>query len=364
MSESIDDAVLRKYKILKRLGKGSYGIVWKASDRETNETVAIKKCFDCFQNSTDSQRTFREMCLLQQLSDHPNIVKLYDVSMGLTGKDMYMVFEYMEADLGSVTRAGVLQPVHVQYIVYQLLSALKYMHSASVVHRDIKPANVLLDAECRVKLCDFGLSRILYPNRINTLTGYVATRWYRAPEVLVKASQYSFPVDVWAVGVLTGIMQSFAPSNIFSVGEMIQGSPIFPGTSTPDQLNRILQVTGWPTSGTENIPPEISRRIEIKPLCELVPRASIEALDFMRKILQFEPSRRASATSALSHPFLFGFATGEEPQCSRSISLAIDDNLKLGPDEYRPILRQELSKKKNELELRLDSAMSALHFSS
>jgi mitogen-activated protein kinase 15 len=211
MSDSLEDSVLRKYRVVKRLGKGSYGVVWKAQDRGSHETVAIKKCFDCFQNSTDSQRTFREICLLQQLTSHPNIVKLYEVIPAASGTDLYMICEFMEADLGAVTRAGVLEPVHVQYIAYQLLCALKYMHSASVIHRDIKPANVLLDADCRVKLCDFGLARILNPGRLNTLTGYVATRWYRAPEILLKSSNYSFPVDVWAVAVLTGmIVDNFA----------------------------------------------------------------------------------------------------------------------------------------------------------
>ena len=143
---------------------------------------------------------------------------------------------------------------------------------------------------------------------------------------------------------------------------MIHGKPIFPGTSTADQLERIIQITGWPSNG-DDIPREISRRIEIKPLCEIVPRATVDALDFIRQMLQFEPRKRASAASALKHPFLFGFVTGGEPDCNTKISLVVDDNIKLKPEEYRSVLNQELTRNKNELVSRLDSAMKALHSS-
>jgi mitogen-activated protein kinase 15 len=143
---------------------------------------------------------------------------------------------------------------------------------------------------------------------------------------------------------------------------MIHGKPVFPGTSTLDQLERIIQITGWPSDDCM-IPSEISRRIEVKALCELVPKATIDALDFMRQMLQFDPNKRSSAASALNHPFLFGFLTGEEPSCSSRVSLVVDDNVKLSPEEYRRLLTQELGQKKNELESRFDAAIKALHFS-
>lgn len=346
MSEAIDDQVAKRYQLVKRLGKGSYGIVWKAIDRETNETVAVKKCFDCFQNSTDSQRTFREICLLQELCGHENIVQLHEVIPAISGKDVYVVCEFMEADLGAVIRAGVLEPVHVQFVAYQLLCGLKYMHSAMVVHRDIKPANILINGECRVKLCDFGLARIL-SSRTNILTSYVATRWYRAPEILLKNSDYGFPVDLWAIGAITA--------------EMVQGKPLLPGTSTIDQLERIVELTGWPSS---RMPNEVNRRLVVKPLCELVPKGSIECLDFLRRLLQFDPCERATATQALDHPFMFGFRTGKEPDCVRPLSLAVDDNIKLRPEEYRNLLSRELSRKKSDMESRFEAALKALQFSS
>jgi mitogen-activated protein kinase 15 len=350
MSETVDDTVLRKYQVTKRLGKGSYGIVWKARDRETNETVAIKKCFDCFQNATDSQRTFREISLLQQLGKHENIVQLYEVIPAKSGKDLYVVCEFMEADLGAVIRAGVLEPVHVQYISYQILCALKYMHAVSVVHRDIKPANILLDGNCRAKLCDFGLARILNPSRINILTSYVATRWYRAPEILLKSSNYGLPVDIWATGTITA--------------EMITGKPLLAGTSTVDQVERIIALTGWPSTGGFSLPFELNRNINVRPLCEHVPKASVEALEFLRRLLQFDPSERVTAKEALNHPFLYGFKTDQEPACTRPITLAVDDNIKLRPDEYKRLLTEQIVNHKTVLEARFNAALEALHSSS
>jgi mitogen-activated protein kinase 15 len=349
MSEAVDEQVSRKYQLQKRLGKGSYGIVWKARNKETNETIAIKKCFDCFQNATDSQRTFREICLLQQLCSHENIVQLHEVIPGSSGKDLYVICEFMEADLGAVIRAGVLESVHVQFVTYQLLCALKYMHSARVVHRDIKPANILINAECRVKICDFGLARILGNRNNYILTSYVATRWYRAPEILLKNSDYSFPVDLWAVGTIAA--------------EMIQGKALLPGTSTIDQIERIIAITGWPVDA-KNIPPEVRRSVAVKPLCEFVPKASVDGLDFLRRLLQFEPENRATADEAIDHPFLFGFKTGEELDCRKKVALAVDDNIKLRPEEYRHLLAQELKREKSKMETRFDAALSALRFSS
>ena len=352
MSETVDETVLKQYKLVKRLGKGSYGIVWKAEDRVSGESVAIKKCFDCFQNATDSQRTYREIRLLQQLSGHTNIISLYDVIPAASGKDVYVVSELMDADLGAVIRSGLLEPVHVQYVAYQLLCALKYLHSAHVVHRDIKPANILLNAECKVKLCDFGLARIINPRRANVLTGYVATRWYRAPELLLGRSEYAWPVDVWAVGTITG--------------EMIQGKAVFPGTSTLNQLERIIEVTGWPDVGSGLVvPPEVSRGIDVKALCEILPRASIEALDFIRQLIQFNPQGRVSAAQALTHPYIAAFFTGTEPVLGegQSVHLSVDDNVKLRPDEYKTVLQSELDRKRKDTDAKFHAILRDIHIS-
>ena len=130
MAEDIDKHVLRRYDCSQKLGKGAYGIVWKAQDKKSKDTVALKKIFDAFQNATDAQRTYREVVFLQQMGKHENIVQLQDVLKADNDRDLYLVFEYMETDLHAVIRANILEDIHKQYIMYQSFKALMYMHSA------------------------------------------------------------------------------------------------------------------------------------------------------------------------------------------------------------------------------------------
>nr|KAG5703246.1 hypothetical protein BaRGS_034157 [Batillaria attramentaria] len=201
MSSEIEPHITKKYEIKKRLGKGAYGIVWKAIDRRTGEVVAVKKIFDAFRNQTDAQRTFREIMFLQEFGDHPNVIKLHNVIKAENDKDIYLVFEFMETDLHNVIKRGnILKDVHKRYVMYQLFKATKYLHSGNVIHRDLKPSNILLDSECIVKLCDFGLARSLTQIGIDeagdpNLTEYVATRWYRAPEILLASHRPKKPLE-------------------------------------------------------------------------------------------------------------------------------------------------------------------------
>ncbi|PIO58804.1 hypothetical protein TELCIR_19751, partial [Teladorsagia circumcincta] len=118
--------------------------------------------FDAFRNQTDSQRTFREVMFLQEFGRHPNVIKLFNIHKADNDRDIYLVFEYMEADLHNVIKKmTILKDVHKQYIMCQLFRAIRFLHSGNVLHRDLKPSNVLLDADCRVKLADFGLARSL-----------------------------------------------------------------------------------------------------------------------------------------------------------------------------------------------------------
>ncbi|XP_070604813.1 mitogen-activated protein kinase 15 [Erythrolamprus reginae] len=194
----VEEPVARRYEIKRRLGKGAYGIVWKATDRRTGASVAVKKIFDAFRNRTDAQRTFREILFLQEFGGHPNIIQLLNVIRAQNDKDIYLVFESMETDLHAVIKKGnLLKDIHKCYILYQLLKATKFIHSGNVIHRDQKPSNILLDRDCFVKLCDFGLARSLGQIEKEegnpALTEYVATRWYRAPEILL-ASKWC---DLW-----------------------------------------------------------------------------------------------------------------------------------------------------------------------
>lgn len=146
---------------------------------------------------------------LQEVNNHENIIRLLNVLKAENDRDIYLIFEYMETDLHAVIRANILEEIHKQYIMYQLFKALKYMHSAELLHRDIKPSNILLNSECQVKIADFGLARSLaqISEKQSTnpiLTDYVATRWYRAPEILLGSTAYTFGVDMWSSGCILG----------------------------------------------------------------------------------------------------------------------------------------------------------------
>ncbi|XP_065607576.1 mitogen-activated protein kinase 15 [Cyrtonyx montezumae] len=300
----VDAAVAQKYKIKRRLGMGAYGIVWKAVHRSTGEAVAVKKIFDAFRTRTDTQRTLREIACLREFGEHPNIVRLLDVISARNHVDMYLVFEAMQTDLHAVLqRGGVLQDIHCRYIVFQLLRAASFIHAANVAHRDIKPSNVLLDSSCRAKLCDFGLARSLSRSdterRCSALSHYVATRWYRAPELLLCARRYTVAVDMWAVGCV--------------LGEVLLGAPLFPGSTALDQMQRILSVIApTPHLDIGAAQSELSaavldcvrprRRVPLEAL--FPPCAPRGAVDLVRKLLVFDPRRRLTAEEALRHPYV------------------------------------------------------------
>jgi len=348
MSEEIEKHIVRKYEICQKLGKGAYGIVWKAIDKRNRQTVALKKCFDAFRNATDAQRTYREIQYLNQLGKgkgHDNIIRLLSVIRADNDRDIYLTFDFMETDLHAVIRANLLEDIHKQYIIYQLLRAIKYMHSGGLLHRDIKPSNLLLNSDCHVKVCDFGLCRSIAemqgPNPV--LTDYVATRWYRAPEILMGSTKYTKGVDIWSVGCI--------------LGEMILGKPLFPGTSTMNQLEKILQVIGEPSAEdvkSINSPfaatmLESLAKAPQKALKDLVPTASPDALSFMDSCLKFSPLNRSTVETCLEHPYVAQFHKIENEPCAPSqIKITVDDNVKYTAADYRDRLYKEIKQAKQE----------------
>ena len=347
MSEEIEAHVLRKYEIIQKLGKGAYGIVWKALDRRTKQQVAVKKVFDAFHNATDAQRTFREVCFLQELNSHENIIKLLNIMKAENNKDLYLVFEFMDTDLHAVIRANILEEIHKKYIVYQILKALKYVHSGDLIHRDLKPANILLNSECHVKMADFGLARSLSQQENDgvdpVLTEYVATRWYRAPEILLGSQKYSKAVDMWSIGCI--------------LGELIVGKAIFPGTSTINQIEKVLELTGKPTiKDVEALESHLASNIlasinsiKRRGFQLFFPNASDEALDLLRKLLVFNPKERLTVEEALSHSYLKDFkGTEAESNFNGVISVSMNDNKKFSIKEYREALYLDIAKKKKE----------------
>jgi mitogen-activated protein kinase 15 len=348
MSSEVEAHIIRKYDIQTQLGKGAYGIVWRAIDRKTKQVVALKKIFDAFQNNTDAQRTFREIMFLQAVK-HDNIIKLLNVHRADNDKDIYLVFEYMDTDLHAVIRAKILEDVHKQYIIYQLLRTLKYLHSAEILHRDMKPSNLLLNSDCLMKVADFGLARSILSLSTEqsakpVLTDYIATRWYRAPEILLGSTKYTKGVDMWSVGCI--------------LGELMLEKPIFPGQSTMNQLERITAVCGKPSK--EDIAAmssnyaeqmlEHAGRVAPKSLAELCPKAAPEALDLMRGLLQINPHKRFTAEQALAHPYVASFHNpGDEPVARGPITVSLPDDTRFTVTEYRDRLYNEIvARKRNE----------------
>ena len=343
MTEEIDKHITKKYDVVQKLGKGAYGIVWKAIDRKSGGKVALKKIFDAFQNATDAQRTFREVIFLQQMDDHENIVQLQSVLKADNDRDLYLIFEYMETDLHAVIRANILEDVHKQYIMYQSFKALMYMHSAELVHRDMKPSNLLLNSECLMKVADFGLARSLLsavasPFDHGTdpiLTDYVATRWYRAPEILLGSTRYGKAVDMWSLGCI--------------FGEMLGGKPVFQGSSTLNQLEKICEVVGRPNpEEVESMRSPFARTMleNIHLAAEKPPtkwgdmysKASEEAIDLLRKLMQWDPSNRLSSAEGMSHPYCKQFIATDpftkdalSRVASRVVKVPFDDNVRRAP---------------------------------
>ncbi|SCM10481.1 mitogen-activated protein kinase 1, putative [Plasmodium chabaudi adami] len=345
-TDNIDDHVLKKYDIIKKIGKGAYGIVFKARCRKSKKIVAVKKIFGAFQNSTDAQRTFREIMFLHQLNGHDNIIKLLDVMRAKNDQDIYLVFEYMETDLHEVIRADILEEIHKKYIIYQLLRALKYMHSGLLLHRDIKPSNILLNSECHLKICDFGLARSISTevneNKIPVLTDYVATRWYRAPDILLGSTNYTEGVDMWSLGCI--------------MAELLLGKPLFRGNSTMNQLEKIIEIVGKPNKkDIEDIKSPYAETIissfadtgKKKKFSEIFHKASQDSIDLLEQLLQFNPTKRITAEKALKHKYVENFHhLIEEPVCKHIITIPVDDSTKYRVDFYRNIVYYNILKRK------------------
>ncbi|GJN15757.1 hypothetical protein PR202_gb02696 [Eleusine coracana subsp. coracana] len=284
------------YEKLEKVGEGTYGKVYKAREKATGRIVALKKTRLPEDDEGVPPTAMREVSLLRMLSQDPHVVRLLDLKQGQNKEGqtiLYLVFEYMDTDLKKFIRGYRANhekiPAHiVKILMYQLCKGVSFIHGHGVLHRDLKPHNLLMDRKTTaLKIADLGLSRSFT----------ILTLWYRAPEVLLGATHYSTPVDIWSVGCI------FA--------ELITNTALFPGDSEVQQLMHIFKLLGTPN---EEVWPGVSKLPnwhvypQWKPskLETLVPGLDADGYDLLEKMLQYEPMKRISAKKALVHPYFNG----------------------------------------------------------
>ncbi|KAL7752944.1 cyclin-dependent kinase 5 [Sorochytrium milnesiophthora] len=308
-----------KYQKIEKLGEGTYGIVYKAQNRETGDIVALKRIRLDNEEEGVPCTAIREISLLKELK-HINIVRLHDVLH--TDKKLTLVFEFLDSDLKKYMDAcgGDIDPTVIKQFMYQLLKGIAYCHEHRVLHRDLKPQNLLISKRGELKLGDFGLARA-FGIPVRTYSHEVVTLWYRAPDVLMGSRQYSTSIDIWSIGCI------FA--------EMAMGRPLFSGSSTRDQLVRIFKILGVPS---EESWPAFSTLPEFKPdllpslanaiagnmgdyapgtalaeqlqhgigLANVVPADKIfgeSGLKLLKVLLEYQPEKRVSADAALGYNY-------------------------------------------------------------
>ncbi|CAD7704386.1 unnamed protein product [Ostreobium quekettii] len=348
-----------KYVPIKAVGKGAYGLVCSARNRETRERVAIKKISGAFSNDVDAKRTMREINLLRHI-EHENVIAIHDIMLPSPTRpleDVYVVQECMDTDLHQIIRSS--QPLseeHLQYFIWQLLKGLKYLHSANIIHRDLKPSNLLLNSNCELKICDFGLARAMGAGtKREDMTLYVVTRWFRAPELLLSC-HYTAAIDMWSVGCI--------------LAELIRRKTLFPGKTPLNQLENIVRTLGRPTEEELHFLEDeklqlFIRNIKIpedrKTLKELCPKASPKSMDFLEKLLKFNPDERMTAMEALNHEWLeVHHDEAAEPSCPNVFKFDYEED-NMSADDLRKLVPKEMKllKERNAARMATKAAAAA-----
>ena len=303
-----------RYQNISLIGAGAYGHVCSAEDSRTatkdngKRSVAIKKLSRPFQSVIYAKRTYRELRMLNYMN-HENIIRLLDVFTTSTSletfNDVYFVTHLMAADLNNIVRTKHLSDEVVKFLVYQILRGLKYVHSAGIIHRDLKPSNIAVNEDWELKILDFGLARATE----SEMTGYVSTRWYRAPEIMLNWMHYHQSVDMWSVGCI--------------MAEMITGKVLFPSKDHIEHLTRILVLCGTPNEETLNkITNEDAKHyirslpeMERKNFSEFFKGSNPLMIDLLEKTLEIDMDKRITAEEALAHSYLSEYSDtdGAEP---------------------------------------------------
>ncbi|XP_056290710.1 serine/threonine-protein kinase MAK isoform X3 [Pseudoliparis swirei] len=296
---------MNRYTNLKQLGDGTYGSVLMARNNESGELVAIKRMKRKFY-SWEECMNLREVKSLKKLN-HANVVKLKEVIR--ENDHLYFVFEYMKENLYQLMKDREnkkLSENEIRNILFQVVSGLAFVHKHGFFHRDMKPENLLCMGPELVKIADFGLAREIRSKP--PYTDYVSTRWYRAPEVLLRSATYSSPIDLWAVGCI--------------MAELYTLRPLFPGNSEVDEIFKICQVLGTVKKTDWSEGHQLASAMNFRfPQCvpthlkTLIPNASNEAITLMRDLLQWDPKKRPTAVQVLRYPyFQVGQILGPRPE--------------------------------------------------
>uniref|UniRef100_A0A6Q2XAR4 mitogen-activated protein kinase n=1 Tax=Esox lucius TaxID=8010 RepID=A0A6Q2XAR4_ESOLU len=305
--------VPERYRELKQVGTGAYGTVCSAVDFRTGSKVAIKKLHRPFQSELFAKRAYRELRLLKHMK-HENVIGLVDVftaDLSLDRfHDFYLVMPFMGTDLGKLMKLQKLSEDKVQFLVYQMLKGLKYIHSAGIIHR-VSESPFCVCGCCLCQILDFGLAR----QTDSEMTGYVVTRWYRAPEVILSWMHYTQTVDIWSVGCI--------------MAEMLSGKPLFKGNDHLDQLTEIMKITGTPTQDfiaklqsqdAKNYVRSLPK-VQKKDLQAMFSRVAV-----LERMLLLDPEKRVTATEALALPYFSEFREPEEETEAQLYDHSVDNS--------------------------------------